>query len=144
MASNVVGKLAQTYFLLINVEAGLLLVYAYMKKSGEYDRYGKGSWGSKVVVLGTTIALATIEAGFRFGTAWSPAPLASDPAWWDSKAAFYCFNFVIDILLLTVYLVMRIDRGFHVPNKADGSGSYSGDVGGREKGNQAEIQEATY
>lgn len=144
MASNVIGKLAQTYFLLVNVEAGVLIIYANIRKSGRKDNFGQGSWRAKVGILGITIVLATIEAGFRCGTVWSPAPLASNPAWWDSKAAFYCFNFVIDIFILAVFLIGRIDKRFHIPNKSYGPGSYSRGVKGEEKESQEEIQEPVY
>jgi hypothetical protein len=143
MASNVIGKLAQTYFLLINIEAGVLLVYSCIRKSGNKDNFGRGSWGIKVGILGATIILATIEAGFRCGTVWSPAPLASNPAWWDSKAAFYCFNFMIDIFILAVFLLGRIDKRFHIPNKSFGPGSYSRGVKEEEKGEPEDISEIT-
>jgi hypothetical protein len=89
------------------------------------DPFGQGTWRSKVNILGTSIALAMLEAGFRCGTAWAKAPLASEPAWWDHKAAFYCFNFGVDVCILILLLVGRIDKRFHVPNGADGPGSYS-------------------
>lgn len=96
------------------------------------DPFGQGTWRSKVNILGTSIALAMLEAGFRCGTAWAKAPLASEPAWWDHKAAFYCFNFGVDICILILLLVGRIDKRFHVPNGADGPGSYSQPKFGRE------------
>lgn len=125
-ASTVVGRLAQTYFLIIAIEPAFLLIFSYIKsRNGPKDSFGKGSWNSKIIVLGISTVFAIIEAGFRCGTTWTPAPLASDPAWWDHKAAFYCFNFGVDILILTTLLVGRIDRRFYVPDKAEGVGSYS-------------------
>ena len=125
-ASTVVSRLAQTYFLVLAVEPAFLLGYAAWKgRHGQPDPFGKGSWNTKVIILAISITLAIIEAGFRCGTTWAPAPLASDPAWWDSKAAFYCFNFMIDILIISLLLIGRIDRRFHVPNKCDGPMDYS-------------------
>jgi hypothetical protein len=130
-ASKVITRLAQTYFLIIAVEPAILLPLAYFKsRHGPVDRFGKGSWNSNFIVLGISTILAIIEAGFRCGTTWTPAPLATNPAWWDHKAAFYCFNFMIDIFILTTLLVGRIDRRFWVPNGADGEGSYSRPVEG--------------
>jgi len=130
-ASNVITKFAQTYFLIIAVEPAILLPIAYFKsRNGPIDPFGKGSWNSKFIVLGITTFLAIIEAGFRCGTTWAPAPLASNPAWWDHRAAFYCFNFMIDIFILATLLVGRIDRRFWVPNGAQGPGSYSREVQG--------------
>jgi len=125
-ASNVVTKLAQTYFLIIAVQPAILLPIAYFKsRNGPIDPFGKGSWNSKFIVLGISVTLAVIEAGFRCGTTWTPAPLASNPAWWDHRAAFYCFNFMIDIFILATLLVGRMDRRFWIPNGAEGMGSYS-------------------
>lgn len=124
-ASTVVSRLAQTYFLIIAVEPAVLLALALVKAHEEKDHFGNGSWHGKTLVLGLSTALAITEAGFRCGTTWTPAPLATDPAWWDSKAAFYCFNFAIDVCLLSLFLVGRIDRRFHVPNGSDGPMSYS-------------------
>jgi hypothetical protein len=125
-ASTVLTRLAQTYFLIIAIEPAILLPIAYIKsRNGPTDPFGKGSWNSKFIVLGISTTLALIEAGFRCGTTWAPAPLASNPAWWDHKAAFYCFNFMIDIFILATFLVGRIDRRFWVPNGAEGPGSYS-------------------
>jgi hypothetical protein len=134
-ASKVVSRLAQTYFLIIATEPIFLIGLAYWKSKrgmgrGIIDPFGKGSWNGKIIVLALSVFFAVIEAGFRCGTTWTHAPLASDPAWWDSKAAFYCFNFVNDILILTTLLVGRIDRRFHVPNGANGPMSYSTTLGG--------------
>jgi hypothetical protein len=35
---------------------------------------------------------------------------------YDSKAAFYCFGFVPEILLLLLFVIMRIDLRFKVPD----------------------------
>lgn len=126
-ASTVLSRLANTYFLVVNVAAAALLIFAVTQSSFDNDHFGDGSWVAKCSILAVSIVLAMTEAGFRCGTAWAPAPLASDPAWWDSKAAFYCFNFLLDVLILTVLLRGRVDKRFHIPNKANGPGSYSRD-----------------
>lgn len=142
ITSKVVARLALTYFLVIAITPAFLLAYAVSKaRSHPIDPFGRGEWNTKAQVLMVSTVLAIIEAGFRCGTSWARPPLASDPAWWDSKAAFYCFNFTVDVLVLSVFLGGRIDKRFHVPNKADGPGSYSrGGIGagsGMEKGIQA-------
>jgi hypothetical protein len=130
-ASTVVTRLAQTYFLVIAVEPLFLLAFAARRgRNGIEDPHGSGSWNAKLVTLTITTILAIIEAGFRCGTTWAPTRYVTDPAWWDSKPAFYCFNFMIDVFVLTTFLVFRIDRRFHVPNKADGPMSYSRDLSG--------------
>ena len=122
-AANVLTKLAQTYFLIIASAPIPLIIFAYI--NGPHDPFGVGSWNGKVIVLSLSVMGAVTEAGFRCGTAWAPAPLASNPAWWDSRAAFYLFNFSIDIVLLALLLIGRIDKRFYIPNGAEGPMSYS-------------------
>ena len=69
--------------------------------------------GSRVLVAGAL--LLTLGAGFRTGVAYSPARSANDPAWYDSKACFYIFNFVIELGVIYLYAAARVDRTFYVP-----------------------------
>lgn len=123
-ASTVLTRLAQTYFIIIALAPAFLLTIAVLNRP-VVDPFGSGQFKTKVIILAVSIAGALIEAGFRCGTAWTPTPLASDPAWWDSKAAFYNFNFTVDICILLLFVVARIDLRFYVPNGANGPMSYS-------------------
>lgn len=69
--------------------------------------------GSIVLVVGAL--LLTLGAGFRTGVAYSPARPATDPAWYDSKACFYLFNFATELAVIYLYAVVRVDRTFFVP-----------------------------
>lgn len=126
-ASTVVSRLAQTYFLIIALSPFPLIALAVAKAKGGSsisDPMGTGPWSVKVGLLVLTTALAAVEAGFRCGTAWTHAPPASSPAWWDAKPAFYCFNFTMDVLLLVAFLIGRIDQRFHVPNGSSKRATY--------------------
>lgn len=126
-ASKVVSRLAQTYFLVIAFGSAVLLAiaaYSERARGGVKDPFGRGSWNGKLLILCLSVTLATVEAGFRCGTTWSPARFATNPAWWDSQAAFYCFNFTIDICILILFAAGRIDRRLHVPDGASGRKSY--------------------
>lgn len=125
-ASTVVLRLGQTYFFIIALTPIPLIALAVIKaRHGIVEEpIGTGSWNAKVGILTITTILAVIEAGFRCGTTWTPAPPITDPAWWDSKAAFYCFNFMIDVMVLITFLVGRIDQRYHVPNKSSGRRTY--------------------
>lgn len=48
----------------------------------------------------------------------SPGRPLSDPAWYHGRPAFYCFNFVIEIIVMVLYLLTRFDRRFQVPVEA--------------------------
>lgn len=70
--------------------------------------------------------LLSLGACFRVAVNYTaPRPLAS-PAWYHSKPCFYCFNFVIELLVVYVYTASRFDRRFHVPNGCAAPGHYSG------------------
>ena len=69
--------------------------------------------GSIVLVVGAL--LLTLGAGFRTALAYAPARPASNPAWYDSKACFYVFNFVTELGVIYLYAVTRVDRTFYVP-----------------------------
>jgi hypothetical protein len=127
--AQVLGRLVQTYFVILTVEPAFLVAYAHYKHQrtppDRMDELGTGSWRAKVVILAITIAAAITSAGFRCGTAWEAPRLFASPAWYQSKPAFYLFNFGLDIVILATFLVGRIDRRFWVPNGAKGPGSYA-------------------
>lgn len=50
----------------------------------------------------------------------------NDPAWYHSQACFYIFNFGIEIIVVYLYVLVRVDRRFHIPNGSKGPGDYSG------------------
>lgn len=77
--------------------------------------------GSIVLVAGAL--LLTLGAGFRTGVAYSPARPTTDPAWYDSKACFYLFNFTTELAVVYLYAVARVDKMFYVPAiKSEGHG----------------------
>ena len=78
--------------------------------------FGHGSLRSKTLVLVIGSCICTTIAGFKVGTTWETPRPENDPTWYDSKAAFYVFNFTMEILILALYTPMRIDKRFHVPN----------------------------
>ncbi len=67
------------------------------------------------IVLAVGALLLTLGAGFRTGVAYAPARPASDPAWYQSKACFYVFNFVTEFAVIYLYAVARVDKTFYVP-----------------------------
>ncbi|KAI1755622.1 hypothetical protein F4782DRAFT_551810 [Xylaria castorea] len=87
------------------------------------EKFGAGRWRSKVHLLLGTSALAALAAAFRVYTGYVPRP-ANHPAWYHSRACYYCFNFVTDLIISTAYLFLRFDRRFIVPNRAKGPGDY--------------------
>ena len=79
---------------------------------------------TKVYVLIFTSTLLTFGAAFRAGTNYFPRPIAH-PAWYHSKPVFYCINFLIEIIVVALFAVIRVDKRFHVPDGSKGPGHYS-------------------
>lgn len=109
---------ASIFLLVIACAPLLILLTAFVlpRDKDAEESFGHGMLEHKAILLSLTTALATIIAGFRAGTSWEPSRPATNPAWYDSKAAFYCFGFVLEILILTVFVFGRVDKRFHVPD----------------------------
>lgn len=55
----------------------------------------------------------------------APRPI-NDPPTYYNKACFYIFNFTMELAVVILYVVVRVDRRFYVPNGSKGPGDYSG------------------
>ncbi|KAI0152486.1 hypothetical protein F4776DRAFT_670145 [Hypoxylon sp. NC0597] len=88
------------------------------------EKFGAGRWRAKVGLLIFTALVTTLGAAFRVGVNFDARP-GTDPAWFHSKACYYGFNFVTDLVVSTAYLLARFDRRFIVPDGARGPGDYS-------------------
>jgi hypothetical protein len=61
------------------------------------------------------------------------------PAYY-SRACFYVFNFVVEIIAVYLYAFLRVDLRFHIPDGARGPGSY---VAGKRLGHMEDNNEAS-
>ncbi len=116
-----------TYFAVVAFLPIPMVVYSFIvsrKKSVEL--FGVGSFQSKIFIVLAAAVLLTLGAAFRVGTNYLPPRLKGRPAPYHSKACFYIFNFVVEILVVYLYAIARVDLRFHVPNGASGPGDYSG------------------
>lgn len=116
-AAEWVLRSAVLYLLVVTLLPLPLLALAFaMPRSPNEENFGIGSLKSKALLLTAgTLICVTID-GFKVGILWSPARPADDPAWYDSKAAFYVFVFSLEILVLALYTGFRVHRFFWVPN----------------------------
>ncbi|TQV98833.1 hypothetical protein V2A60_007469 [Cordyceps javanica] len=96
------------------------------------DPFGQGhpqgrarSLRFKLALVLATSVLLTLGAAFRAGTAFYQRP-ATNPAWFHSKACYYCFNYLIEIICVFAYALLRFDRLFHVPDGSSAPGHYAG------------------
>ena len=118
-----------TYFLIVCVLPFLFIAIAllYSGKS-QTDNFGTGSIQKKMAILSLSAALLAIGAAWRTSNVWCDRrPLDSSTPWNLSKAAFYVFNFTLELIVVYLYALFRIDKVFHIPNGAKGPGSYNRD-----------------
>jgi hypothetical protein len=116
------SKAATVFLFFITLCPLFLLALAFFLPRNEENEeaFGTGIMETKALVVFLIACLTITISGFKLGTTFeTPRPLA-DPAWYHSKAAFYCFGYMLEILILGVVQVARVDRMFHVP---DGSGA---------------------
>ena len=94
----------------------LVVIAMLLPKKRDMEKFGRGKWRTKLVLLLGTTALLALGAAFRAAIGFLPRP-ASNPAWYHSKACYYCFIFVIEIIVSYSYGLMRIDKRFYIDTK---------------------------
>ncbi|KAK1059321.1 39S ribosomal protein L16, mitochondrial [Friedmanniomyces endolithicus] len=103
-------------FFFATLPVGILLFAFLRRRSPNPQHFGRGSTELKALVLLASSSLCILIAGSRAGTTYmSPRPTKS-PAWYDSKASFYSFGFVPEVLILLLFVIARVDLLFKVPD----------------------------
>ncbi|KAJ5956375.1 hypothetical protein N7501_010654 [Penicillium viridicatum] len=121
----------QTYFTIVSfLPLPLLLLVLLSPNREQIQQVGSGSSVAKVFIVGLASSLLCLGASFRAGTSWMPPRPITDPAWYHSKACFYIFNFTIDILVVAIFFVGRVDQRFWVPNGSSKVRHYRRDENG--------------
>lgn len=113
----------------------VLAAWAWPRKNA-IEKFGQGRFRTKVMLVLFTATLLSFGAGFRLGGSYDPRPRTA-PAWYHHRAAFYCVNFVIELIVVYTYALMRFDRRFHIPDGSSAPGHYSNGVAG--KGDQGTL-----
>ncbi|WEW56843.1 hypothetical protein PRK78_002298 [Emydomyces testavorans] len=89
------------------------------------DPFGKGSWTAKGLIVGTAAVFLTLGAGFRLGTSAMPPRPLFKPAWYHHKACYYIFNFGVEVIVVYLYLLGRVDQRFYIPDGSSKARNYS-------------------
>lgn len=105
----------------------LLLGLLLPRRGRPVEEFGLGTMRTKILLLLFASLILAVGAGFRAGVAFVQRP-ADRPAWFHNKACYYCFNYLIELLVVFAYLVFGFDRRFHVPDGSSRPGHYSGGV----------------
>ena len=104
----------------------IVLAGVIVPHTSRVEKFGSGRFRTKVYILVTAAFLLSLGAWFRIGTSYLPSRPLSNPAWYQSKACFYVFDFGVEVLVIWLYILVRVDRRFHVPDGSKGPGDYSG------------------
>jgi hypothetical protein len=104
----------------------LVIVGLILPRTTRVEKFGSGRYRHKVAILLTSAALLSLGAWFRAGINYMTPRPVNDPAWYQSKACFYIFNFAVEVVVIWLYILVRVDRRFHIPNGSKGPGDYSG------------------
>ena len=116
---------ATTYFLFISFLPIVLVVFGLIvPRKTRVEKFGSGRWRSKIAILLTSAFLLCLGATFRSATMYKNSRPLNNPAWYDARWCFYFFNFVIEIIVIYLYLLVRVDRRFYIPNGSKGPGDY--------------------
>ncbi|KAL9026562.1 MAG: hypothetical protein Q9196_004793, partial [Gyalolechia fulgens] len=90
------------------------------------EKFGSGRFRSKIIILLSATFLLCLGACFRVGTNYKKPRPVNDPPKYYNKECFYIFNFVVEYIVIVLYLIVRVDLRFHVPNGSKRAGDYSG------------------
>ncbi|KZF19396.1 hypothetical protein L228DRAFT_271210 [Xylona heveae TC161] len=130
----------QTIFAIMSfLPIPIVLICNLVPKHAEWEKFGGGRWRTKMWIILVGAVLLCLGATFRCGTNYKTPRPRTDPAWYHSKACFYLFNFTIEITVLYLYAITRVDQRFHVPDGSKGPGDYSKRLGGAVSEHMSEI-----
>ena len=90
------------------------------------EKFGSGRFRHKIAILLLASILLCAGATFRVAVNYAGGKRPrDDPAPYQSKACFYIFNFTVEILVIYLYVLVRVDQRFFIPNGSHGPGDYS-------------------
>ena len=117
----------QTYYVFVSfLPIPLVIGGLIIPRKTRLDKFGSGRFVTKIAILLFSTTLLCLGASFRAGTNYKPARPLSDPAWYHSKACFYIFNFTLEIIVIILYVIVRVDNRFHIPDGSKRAGDYGG------------------
>ncbi|KAL6713238.1 hypothetical protein ACLMJK_009359 [Lecanora helva] len=117
----------QTFYAVVSfLPFPLVLGGLILPRTTRREKFGHGRFTSKVLYLMFASFLLCLGAAFRAGTnyAGGERPI-NHPAGYQSKACFYIFNFAVEIVVVLLYVIIRVDKRFYVPDHSKKPGDYS-------------------
>jgi hypothetical protein len=80
------------------------------------EKFGTGKTRSKVAILALSSTLLFLGVVFKTAVAFNVRP-QDNPDWFNSTTWFYVTNFLIEIFVVYLYAIVRVDQRFFVPNR---------------------------
>lgn len=102
----------------------IVLLAALIPRKTRPEPFGQGKLSTKLYLILFTSTLLAFGACFRAGTTYIVRPL-TNPAWFHHRAAYYCVNYGVELIVIFTYAIFRFDRRFWVPNGSSAPGDYS-------------------
>ncbi|OAG08133.1 uncharacterized protein CC84DRAFT_556032 [Paraphaeosphaeria sporulosa] len=122
---------AFTFFGAFTLAPLFMLLVSFVIPREATEKFGAGRLRNAIGVLFIGSFILALGQCFRTITGWLPeVPLRNDQGqpnavpWYFSKACFYVFNFLTELLVVIFYAVMRVDLRFYVPDGAKKPGDY--------------------
>ncbi|KAL5396962.1 hypothetical protein PMIN06_007095 [Paraphaeosphaeria minitans] len=122
---------AFTYFGAFTLAPLFMLLVSFVVPRRGTEKFGAGRLRNAIAVLFIGSFILALGQCFRTITGWLPEiPVRNEQGqanaipWYFSKACFYVFNFLTELLVVVFYAVMRVDLRFYVPDGAKKPGDY--------------------
>ena len=116
----------QTFYVIVSFLPIPLVVFGLaIPRKTRVEKFGSGRFRTKIYILLLATVVLCLGASFRAGTNYLALRPANDPAWYHSKACFYIFNLVVEVVVIYLYVAVRVDKRFWVPNGSHAAGDYS-------------------
>ena len=123
---RILQQTAGTYLMVVAfLPIPMVIIGLVIPRKTRLEKFGEGRWRSKIVILLAAATVLCLGAAFRAGTNFKNPRPVNDPAWYQAKWCFYFFNFTVEIVVVYLYLALRVDRRFHIPNGSKGPGDYT-------------------
>jgi Protein of unknown function (DUF3112) len=121
----------------------LVIIGLIVHRKTRVEKFGFGRWRTKIWILLTASTLLLLGSAFRAGTSFkNPRPI-QHPAWYHAKWCFYFFDFTTEIIVIYLYLLLRVDRRFYIPDGSKSPGDYVREGGTEEEKKKPESAHST-
>jgi len=120
-----------TYFGTFTIAPIVLVVLSLVIPRRETEKFGAGRLRNAITILFIGSFILALGQCYRTAIGWFPEiPIrnsegqANNVPWYFSKASFYVFNFLTELIVVIFYAVMRVDLRFHVADGSKKAGDY--------------------